>query len=48
MACTRGLHAGPGADITPNGDGLLLHGHLLGDLASYEASISYDITTRVS
>ena len=48
MACTRGLHVGPGSGVTPGRNGLLLHGYLLGDLARYETSISSDIPSHVS
>lgn len=48
MARPRGLYAGVGPGLTPSRDGVLLHGNLLGDLASHEAAISHDITPRVS
>lgn len=48
MARPRGLYAGVGPGVTPSRDGVLLYGHLLGDLASHEAPIPHDITPRVS
>lgn len=48
VAIPRGLHADCGTDITAKHHGVLLRNHLLGDLARYEASISYDVATRVS
>lgn len=46
MARPRGLYAGVGPGVTPSRDGVLLYGHLLGDLASHEAPIPHDITPR--
>lgn len=48
MADPRGLHALLGSHPTADCHGVLLHNHLLGDLARYEASISYDVAARVS
>ena len=48
MACPRGLHAGFSAGVALDRDGVLLYRHLLGDLASYETSISHDISANVS
>lgn len=48
MARPRGLYAGAGPGVAPSRDGVLLHGHLLGDLAGHEAPIPHDITPRVS
>lgn len=48
MARPRGLYAGVGPGVTPSRDGVLLHGYLLGDLASHETPIPHDIAPRVS
>lgn len=48
MACTRGLHADAGPRGAPGRYDVLLHGHLLGDLASHEAPLPHDVSARVS
>lgn len=45
---SRSLHAHCGPRATVDHHGVLLHEHLLGDLARYETSISYDVATCVS
>lgn len=48
MAVSRGLYAGSGPHTAADHHGILLRDHLLGDLARYEAAVSYDVATRVS
>lgn len=48
MAGTRGLHVRAGPRAAADRYGVLLHDHLLGDLACYAAPVSHDIATRVS
>lgn len=48
VADSRGLHASLSSRSAFDRHGILLHDHLLGDLARYETPISYDIATRVS
>lgn len=48
VAGPRGLYARRGPRATVDHHGVLLHEHLLGDLARYEAPVSHDVTTRVS
>lgn len=48
VAGPRGLHARRGPRATAHHHGILLYEHLLGDLARYEAPVSYDVATRVS
>lgn len=48
VAGPRGLHARRRPRATAHHYGILLYEHLLGDLARYEAPVSYDVATRVS
>lgn len=48
VAGPRGLHARLGPRAAADYHGVLLHEHLLGDLARHETPVSYDIATCVS